>query len=46
MKIFPSPMLPVRAPLMIAATVGFILQNRYLNGGTIRLDGAVRLAPK
>lgn len=33
-------------PDEFAATVGFILQNRYLNGGTIRLDGATRLAPK
>ncbi len=29
-----------------ARTVAFILENRYLNGETIRLDGAVRLAPK
>jgi NAD(P)-dependent dehydrogenase (short-subunit alcohol dehydrogenase family) len=29
-----------------AATVGFILGNRYLNGSVIRLDGAVRLQPK
>lgn len=29
-----------------AATVEFILSNRYINGTTIRLDGAVRLAPK
>jgi NAD(P)-dependent dehydrogenase (short-subunit alcohol dehydrogenase family) len=29
-----------------ASTVGFILQNRYLNGETIRVDGAIRLAPK
>ena len=29
-----------------ADTVAFILQNRYLNGSVIRLDGAVRLAPK
>ncbi len=33
-------------PEEFADTVGFILQNRYLNGETIRLDGAVRLAPK
>jgi len=26
--------------------VAFILGSRYLNGETIRLDGAVRLAPK
>jgi len=29
-----------------ADTVAFIVRNRYLNGETIRLDGAVRLAPK
>ena len=29
-----------------ADTVAFILQNRYLNGETIRIDGAIRLAPK
>jgi len=29
-----------------ADLVGHILGNRYLNGETIRLDGAVRLAPK
>ena len=29
-----------------ATTVAFILANRYINGSTIRLDGAVRLAPK
>ncbi|QNK00607.1 SDR family NAD(P)-dependent oxidoreductase [Dyella telluris] len=29
-----------------ATTVGFILGNRYINGETIRLDGAVRLQPK
>lgn len=29
-----------------AELVGSILGNRYLNGETIRLDGAVRLAPK
>ena len=33
-------------PEEFAATVGFILGNRYLNGETIRLDGAVRLQPK
>ncbi len=33
-------------PDEFAAMVGFILQNRYLNGETIRLDGATRLAPK
>ena len=29
-----------------ASTVAFILGNRYINGETIRLDGAVRLAAK
>ncbi|MBW8776086.1 MAG: 3-hydroxyacyl-CoA dehydrogenase, partial [Stenotrophomonas sp.] len=29
-----------------ASLVGFILGNTYLNGETIRLDGATRLAPK
>ena len=29
-----------------ADTVAFILQNRYLNGSVIRVDGAIRLAPK
>jgi NAD(P)-dependent dehydrogenase (short-subunit alcohol dehydrogenase family) len=33
-------------PEEFADTVAFILVNRYLNGETIRLDGAVRLAPK
>lgn len=33
-------------PEEFADTVAFILTNRYLNGETIRLDGAVRLAPK
>lgn len=33
-------------PEEFAETVAFILRNRYLNGGTIRLDGATRLAPK
>ena len=33
-------------PEEFADTVAFILRNRYLNGETIRLDGAVRLAPK
>jgi len=33
-------------PEEFADLVGFILQARYLNGETIRLDGAVRLAPK
>jgi NAD(P)-dependent dehydrogenase (short-subunit alcohol dehydrogenase family) len=33
-------------PEEFAATVAFILGNRYVNGETIRLDGAVRLQPK
>ena len=33
-------------PEEFADLVGFILRTRYLNGETIRLDGAVRLAPK
>jgi len=33
-------------PEEFARTVAFILGNRYINGETIRLDGAVRLAPK
>jgi len=33
-------------PDEFADTVAFILRTRYLNGETIRLDGAVRLAPK
>lgn len=33
-------------PEEFAETCAFILRNRYLNGETIRLDGAVRLAPK
>jgi NAD(P)-dependent dehydrogenase (short-subunit alcohol dehydrogenase family) len=33
-------------PEEFAGTVGFILGNRYINGETIRLDGAVRLQSK
>jgi len=33
-------------PAEFAEAVGFILGNRYINGETIRLDGAVRLQPK
>lgn len=33
-------------PNEYADLVAYILGNRYLNGETIRLDGAVRLAPK
>ncbi|MGA9422704.1 MAG: SDR family NAD(P)-dependent oxidoreductase [Rhodanobacteraceae bacterium] len=34
------------APEEFADTVAFILGNRYLNGSVIRIDGAIRLAPK
>ena len=33
-------------PAEFAGLVAYILGSRYLNGETIRLDGAVRLAPK
>ena len=33
-------------PEEFADTVAFILRTRYLNGETIRVDGATRLAPK
>ena len=33
-------------PQEFADTVAFIVRSRYLNGETIRMDGAVRLAPK
>jgi NAD(P)-dependent dehydrogenase (short-subunit alcohol dehydrogenase family) len=33
-------------PDEFADLVCYMLGNRYLNGETIRLDGAVRLAPK
>ncbi len=33
-------------PEEFAETVAFILQNGYLNGSVIRIDGAIRLAPK
>lgn len=33
-------------PEEFAQTVAFILVNRYLNGSTIRIDGAIRLQPK
>ncbi|WP_066095465.1 SDR family NAD(P)-dependent oxidoreductase [Xanthomonas massiliensis] len=33
-------------PEEFADAVAFILANRYLNGSVIRLDGAVRLAPR
>jgi NAD(P)-dependent dehydrogenase (short-subunit alcohol dehydrogenase family) len=33
-------------PEEFASTVAFIAQNRYINGETIRVDGAIRLQPK
>lgn len=33
-------------PAEFADAVCFILQNRYMNGTTLRLDGAVRMQPK
>lgn len=33
-------------PEEFAETVAFILHNRYLNGSTLRVDGAIRLQPK
>lgn len=33
-------------PAEFADTVAFVLRNRYLNGGVIRIDGAIRLQPK
>ncbi len=33
-------------PEEFAETVAFILTTRYLNGSVIRLDGAIRMAPK
>jgi len=33
-------------PEEFASTVAFILENRYLNGSVIRVDGAIRLSPK
>jgi hypothetical protein len=33
-------------PEEFADLAGYILTNTYLNGETIRLDGATRLAPK
>ena len=33
-------------PEEFADTVAFVLQNRYVNGETIRIDGAIRLQPK
>ena len=33
-------------PEEFASTVAFIVQTRYLNGGVIRIDGAIRMQPK
>jgi NAD(P)-dependent dehydrogenase (short-subunit alcohol dehydrogenase family) len=33
-------------PTDFAALVEHIVENRYLNGETIRLDGALRMPPK
>ena len=33
-------------PEEFAQTCAFILRNRYVNGGVIRVDGAIRLQPK
>jgi NAD(P)-dependent dehydrogenase (short-subunit alcohol dehydrogenase family) len=33
-------------PEEFAAMVAFIVTNRYMNGSTVRLDGAIRLQPK
>jgi NAD(P)-dependent dehydrogenase (short-subunit alcohol dehydrogenase family) len=33
-------------PAEFADAVAFVLRNRYLNGGVIRIDGAIRLQPK
>jgi len=33
-------------PEEFADAVAFVLQNRYVNGETLRIDGAVRLQPK
>jgi len=33
-------------PEEYASLVAFILENRYMNGETVRLDGAIRLQPK
>jgi hypothetical protein len=34
------------APEEFAGLVGEIVRNRYLNGVTIRLDGALRMPPR
>jgi NAD(P)-dependent dehydrogenase (short-subunit alcohol dehydrogenase family) len=33
-------------PSEFAETVGFVITNSYLNGATLRVDGAIRLQPK
>jgi len=33
-------------PEEFARTVAFVIDNRYINGSTIRVDGAIRLQPK
>jgi hypothetical protein len=33
-------------PAEFASLVGHIVGNPYLNGETIRLDGAIRMAPR
>jgi NAD(P)-dependent dehydrogenase (short-subunit alcohol dehydrogenase family) len=33
-------------PAEFASLVGHIVDNPYLNGETIRLDGAIRMAPR
>jgi NAD(P)-dependent dehydrogenase (short-subunit alcohol dehydrogenase family) len=33
-------------PSEFADSVGFVLQNAYINGETLRIDGAIRLPPK
>ena len=35
-----------RRPAEYAALAAFIVENSYLNGETIRIDGALRLAPR
>jgi NAD(P)-dependent dehydrogenase (short-subunit alcohol dehydrogenase family) len=34
------------APEEFADAVAYVLRNRYMNGGVIRIDGAIRLQPK
>ena len=33
-------------PAEFADAVAFVIQNRYMNGGCLRLDGAVRMQAK